>query len=267
MADQGRWWNEGRERGQHGSGDRSRRGYREYGEAYDYGSDDFERGGREPRSFGGSEFNTGHSYGDDDQGRRRSSASPGPGGYAGEGGPRGPYGRGEESYGPARYGQGGYGVEAGGSYGSRYGDYEGSQRTGEQRYGSSERYAGSQGYGGETGGHRGRGPKNYSRSDERVREDVNDRLTDDSWLDASEMEVGVSSGEVTLSGTVDSREDKRRAEDLAEQVAGVRHVQNNLRVQGRQNPGASQSGEGSTTSATPTGDTVSTGRPASSKLS
>jgi hypothetical protein len=30
---------------------------------------------------------------------------------------------------------------------------------------------------------------------------------------------------------VNSREDKRRAEDLTENVSGVRHVQNNLRVQ------------------------------------
>jgi BON domain len=41
----------------------------------------------------------------------------------------------------------------------------------------------------------------------------------------------VSSGEVTLSGMVNSRDEKRRAEDLAENVSGVRHVQNNLRVQ------------------------------------
>jgi hypothetical protein len=41
----------------------------------------------------------------------------------------------------------------------------------------------------------------------------------------------VSSCEVTLTGTVESREDRRRAEDLVEQVSGVKHVQNNLRVQ------------------------------------
>jgi osmotically-inducible protein OsmY len=81
------------------------------------------------------------------------------------------------------------------------------------------------------GVHRGRGPKGYTRSDERIREDVNDRLSDDPFVDASEIEVSVSSCEVTLSGTVDSREAKRRAEDIAEQVSGVRHVQNNLRVQ------------------------------------
>jgi hypothetical protein len=81
------------------------------------------------------------------------------------------------------------------------------------------------------GMHRGRGPKGYTRSDDRIREDVNDRLSDDPFVDASEIEVSVSSCEVTLSGTVDSREAKRRAEDIAEQVSGVRHVQNNLRVQ------------------------------------
>lgn len=78
--------------------------------------------------------------------------------------------------------------------------------------------------------HRGRGPKGYIRSDERIREDVNDRLSDDAFLDASEIEVSVSGGEVTLTGTVENRIDKRRAEDLAEDVSGVNNVQNQLRV-------------------------------------
>lgn len=77
---------------------------------------------------------------------------------------------------------------------------------------------------------RGKGPKGYVRTDERIREDVNDKLSDDSMLDASDIEVTVASGEVTLSGTVSSRLDKRRAEDLAESVSGVNHLQNNLRV-------------------------------------
>jgi hypothetical protein len=80
------------------------------------------------------------------------------------------------------------------------------------------------------GAHRGRGPKGYRRSDERIREDVSDRLTDDSWLDANGIEVAVSDAEVTLSGTVRSREDKKRAEALAESVSGVDNVQNNLRI-------------------------------------
>ena len=78
--------------------------------------------------------------------------------------------------------------------------------------------------------HRGRGPKNYTRSDDRIKEDVSDRLTDDGALDASDIEVAISGGEVTLNGHISNRWDKRRAEDIAEEVSGVRHVQNNLRV-------------------------------------
>jgi osmotically-inducible protein OsmY len=77
---------------------------------------------------------------------------------------------------------------------------------------------------------RGRGPKNYRRSDERVREEVCDRLTDNEWLDASDVEVSVVAGEAILTGTVDSRYAKRLAENIAESVAGVANVQNNLRV-------------------------------------
>ncbi|WP_054586856.1 BON domain-containing protein [Sphingopyxis macrogoltabida] len=78
--------------------------------------------------------------------------------------------------------------------------------------------------------HRGRGPSDYIRSDDRIREDVNDQLTEDSWIDASRISVAVSDGEVTLGGQVDSKHAKRRAEDLADDVTGVKHVQNNLRV-------------------------------------
>jgi len=80
------------------------------------------------------------------------------------------------------------------------------------------------------GEHRGRGPKGYRRSDERIREDIADRLTDDSWLNAENIEIAVADGDVTLSGAVRSREDKKRAEALAESVTGVGNVQNNLRV-------------------------------------
>ena len=77
---------------------------------------------------------------------------------------------------------------------------------------------------------RGRGPKGYRRSDERIREDVNDRLTDHQYLDASDIDVAVKEGEVTLSGKVFDRTDKRLAEDVAESVTGVKNVQNNLRT-------------------------------------
>ena len=45
-----------------------------------------------------------------------------------------------------------------------------------------------------------------------------------------DVEVTVSGAEVTLSGTVDSRQARRRAEDIVEQVSGVSYVQNNIRV-------------------------------------
>lgn len=80
--------------------------------------------------------------------------------------------------------------------------------------------------------HRGRGPSDYVRSDERIREDANDRLTEDHRLDARRISVQVDKGEVTLTGTVPNRASKRRAEDLVEAISGVRHVQNNLRVEG-----------------------------------
>jgi len=79
-------------------------------------------------------------------------------------------------------------------------------------------------------GHRGKGPKGYRRSDQRISEDVHDALTDDPYLDASEVTVAVSSCEVTLSGVVADREAKHRAERIVERVSGVDHVQNNLRI-------------------------------------
>jgi osmotically-inducible protein OsmY len=94
--------------------------------------------------------------------------------------------------------------------------------------------------------HRGRGPKNYVRSDERIRDDANDCLTEDWRIDASDVTVRVENGEVTLDGTVPDRAAKRRAEDLVEDISGVKHVQNNLRVAGAelsaQSRGTSDSG-------------------------
>lgn len=80
------------------------------------------------------------------------------------------------------------------------------------------------------GEHRGRGPRNYLRPDDRICEDINQLLTDDALIDASEIEVVVKDRAVTLNGTVRDRHAKRRAEDLAESVSGIIHVQNNLRV-------------------------------------
>ncbi len=98
--------------------------------------------------------------------------------------------------------------------------------------------------------HRGRGPRNYQRSDDRIREDVNERLSDDVRVDASEIEVTVQNREVTLTGTVRDRNEKRWAEDIVEAVAGVNHVQNNLRVGQRQAERATGAEAGDAASAT-----------------
>lgn len=80
------------------------------------------------------------------------------------------------------------------------------------------------------GPYTGRGPRGYRRSDERIREDVCEQLSEHGHLDASDIEVTASDGEVTLAGTVDSRRSKRLAEDLADSVSGVSQVNNTLRV-------------------------------------
>jgi osmotically-inducible protein OsmY len=90
--------------------------------------------------------------------------------------------------------------------------------------------------------HVGRGPKNYRRPDERIEEEINERLERDPEIDATDIEVTVKDGEVTLSGTVESRRVKRLAEDLVDDVYGVKDVQNRLRMSASQggSPSASQ---------------------------
>lgn len=81
---------------------------------------------------------------------------------------------------------------------------------------------------------RGRGPRGYWRSDDRIKEDVCQRLTDDPYIDATDIEVTVKDREVQLSGTVQSRSEKRHAEDIIEHIAGVGDVINGLRVSNSQ---------------------------------
>jgi hypothetical protein len=107
-----------------------------------------------------------------------------------------------------------------------------------------------------TGGtYSGKGPKNWARSDERIREDVCECLTYHPNVDASEIDVTVKDGEVTLVGTVGDRMSKRLAEDIVEDVRGVKDVHNQLRVV-RQNvqtqgmTGQSTQGTGTTTGQT-----------------
>ena len=88
----------------------------------------------------------------------------------------------------------------------------------------------------------GRGPRGYQRSDDRIREEICERMCDSAALDASDIEIVVLSGEVTLQGTVHDRQDKRLAEDLTEGVSGVREVNNQLRVTGGQQSAPPQTG-------------------------
>jgi len=116
--------------------------------------------------------------------------------------------------------------------------YRGTRELSTQEYGSrsSGRYGtepGQFGYGGYGlggRGFRGIGPKNYTRSDERLTEEINERLTDDDDLDASEITVRVQDCKVTLEGSVDQRWMKHRAEDIADSCIGVKEVENRIQV-------------------------------------
>jgi osmotically-inducible protein OsmY len=248
---------EGFGRGYRGGGYRDERDYGPEGWGGGYGGDY----GREGQGRGG--------YGRRDEGRGglgygREGAGYGQGGGVGYGheGYGGGYGR--EDYGrrsgedwrgrEGGYGRGGYGGRGGEERGFRdrasdevsswFGDEDAERRRqmDERRSGGAWRVAG--------GGYRGRGPRGYTRSDERIREDVSDRLTDDFFVDASDIEVTVSGCEVTLGGTVNNRDERRRAEDIAEDVSGVKHVQNNLRVRHQQG-GLTGTGAGQTGAGTP----------------
>jgi osmotically-inducible protein OsmY len=82
---------------------------------------------------------------------------------------------------------------------------------------------------GMSGRYRGVGPKNYARSDERVHEEVCELLAD-ADVDASEIDVKVQDGEVTLEGTVHDRWSKREAENIACRARGVKDCHNRLRI-------------------------------------
>lgn len=164
------------------------------------------------------------------------------------------FGQGRQSFGQGRsqqgqfqnYGQENWRTHRGSSQEQRYGQQFGGGETGEYGFGGRGQYdqgsqfpqgsqishtqwaQGSQ-YG-QRGQFSGRGPKGYTRSDDRIKEDINERLTHDPDIDAWEIEVQVSNGEVTLTGTVDDRNAKRRAEDIAEAISGVKDVQNQIRV-------------------------------------
>ncbi len=207
---------------------------RGYEGRYSYGGDEWNRGhGRdEPYNENRSRYEQDRDWRYDREPERsrqyegnREAGERGDQGYnrPSRGYPRGDYGPGAFTRqfrgGPEYFGTGqrGYGTTWGGS------GYAG--------WGGERSYSGGLGSYSEHGPHSGRGPKGYQRSDERIREDICERLTHHSGVDASEIDIQVKNGEVTLTGTVERREEKRMAEDAVESVSGVKDVHNQLRAQ------------------------------------
>ncbi len=77
-----------------------------------------------------------------------------------------------------------------------------------------ERWQRLQAEGDVPGPYTGRGPRGYVRSDERILEDVCERMSRHGQLDAGNIDVEVKDGEVYLAGDVASRSEK----------AGGRHL-------------------------------------------
>lgn len=83
-----------------------------------------------------------------------------------------------------------------------------------------------------SGRYAGIGPKGYHRSDERIVDDVCDRLMLHGELDARHIEVEIKDGVVALKGSVRDRKQKRLAETICDSVIGVKDVENRLKILG-----------------------------------
>lgn len=83
------------------------------------------------------------------------------------------------------------------------------------------------------GEHFGKGPRNWKKSDERIREEICEALYYDRFVDASDIDVSVEDGVVYLRGWVESRDAKREAEKCIEDVVGVFDVRNELHMRNR----------------------------------
>ena len=81
-----------------------------------------------------------------------------------------------------------------------------------------------------------RGPRNYKRSDERISDDIHERFDRHPRIDSREVTIEVNDGDVTLKGQVHTRLEKRMIEEMAEDVFGVRNVQNLVRLQETSEP-------------------------------
>lgn len=189
------------------------RGYRHGGGYGGYGEQPGEAGGGfgSGRSYA-AEPGWGPDYGNEARGNR---AYEGQGGFPGSyGAQHGGYAR--EGGGYRHGGQGQYG-QGFGEAGRTYGEHgSGQSRTG---YGSEDRQR-----------RQARGPKGYQRSDERLKEDICERLMAADHIDAAEVTVEVKSGKVTLEGSVPQRRMKHAIEDLVDDCIGVQDIDNKLRV-------------------------------------
>lgn len=158
------------------------------------------------------------------------------------------YGRGQLGMGRVSYGYGVGREPSGMRQGmGRGGEYGESQGRGGESYGEPYGYGFGQegrgeGNGGERGRFAGRGPRGYRRSDERILEDVCDSLSS-GIIDASDIEVKVDDGEVTLTGEVERRDWKHIAEDMASDVNGVRDIHNRIRVRREERAEQGERGE------------------------
>ena len=94
------------------------------------------------------------------------------------------------------------------------------------QYGNERSY--SQSYSEPT--YAGRGPKGWKRSDESIKEQVCHALEQHPRIDATEVEVDVKEGVVTLRGNIHDRSAKRLAGDVIDWLPGVTDVHNNLTI-------------------------------------
>jgi BON domain len=86
------------------------------------------------------------------------------------------------------------------------------------------------------------GPKGYQRSDERLKEDISERLMESHYIDCSDVSVDVRGAKVVLEGTVPSRHMKHAIEDLVDACPGVQEIDNRVRVAGAMSQSQSSAG-------------------------
>jgi hypothetical protein len=79
--------------------------------------------------------------------------------------------------------------------------------------------------------HKGKGPRNYHRSDELIMEDIHDRIAADWNMDALDVDIKVEKGVVHLAGQVRDRSSRDRIEDITEAVRGVKSIENKIRIE------------------------------------